>query len=80
AFRAFVDSAWQFIQQAIASAVDALKPVFDAFIAVIHDVWDVIIGIKDFIVGVFTGDWQQAWNGIKEIFAGVWNLIIDYFK
>lgn len=80
AFRAFVDSAWQFIQQAIASAVDALRPVFDAFIAVIHDVWDVIIGIKDFIVGVFTGDWQQAWNGIKEIFAGVWNLIIDYFK
>ncbi len=80
AFRAFVDSAWQFIQQAIASAVDALRPVFDAFIAVIHDVWDVIIGIKDFIVGVFTGDWQQAWNGIKEIFSGVWNLIIDYFK
>lgn len=79
-FRAFVDAAWQFIQQVIAAAVDALRPVFDAFIAVIRDVWDVIIGIKDFIVGVFTGDWQQAWNGIKEIFSGVWNLIIDYFK
>lgn len=79
-FRTFIDGAWQFIQQAIATAVDAIKPIFNDFIAILHDVWDVIIGIKDFIVGVFTGDWQQAWNGIKEIFSGVWNLIIDYFK
>ena len=78
-FRAFIDGAWQSIQQAIATAVDALRPVFDAFIAVIHDVWDVIIGIKDFIVGVFTGDWSQAWEGIKQVFLGVWQAIIGMF-
>lgn len=27
-------------------------------------------GIIDFIVGVFTGDWDKAWNGIKEIVSG----------
>lgn len=30
----------------------------------------------DFIVGVFTGDWQRAWDGIKGIFTGVWNGIV----
>jgi hypothetical protein len=26
-------------------------------------------GIIDFLVGVFTGDWDRAWNGIKKIFG-----------
>lgn len=36
---------------------------------------EVLSGLIDFIVGVFTGDWELAWNGVKEIFDGVWNLI-----
>ena len=27
-------------------------------------------GLIDFITGLFTGNWQQAWNGIKSIFSG----------
>ena len=27
-------------------------------------------GISDFIVGVFTGNWEQAWEGIKSITSG----------
>ena len=27
-------------------------------------------GLIDFITGVFTGNWSQAWNGIKSIFSG----------
>ena len=33
-------------------------------------------GITDFISGVFTGDWNKAWNGVKEVFRGIWNGII----
>lgn len=29
----------------------------------------------DFIVGVFTGDWEKAWNGIESIFSGIWTMI-----
>lgn len=36
---------------------------------------DVLSGIIDFLVGVFTGDWELAWTGIQEIFSGVWELI-----
>lgn len=37
-------------------------------------------GVIDFIAGVFTGDWSRAWNGIKNIFSGIWQTfrgIID---
>ncbi len=33
-------------------------------------------GLLDFVAGVFTGDWERAWNGIKDIFKGVFNGII----
>lgn len=32
--------------------------------------------IIEFITGVFTGDWEQAWEGVKKIFKGIWNSII----
>lgn len=35
----------------------------------------ILRGLIDFIVGVFTGDWNRAWEGIKTIFDGVWNGI-----
>ena len=79
AFRAFVDQAWQFIRQAITAAVEALKPVFDGMVTAVKGVWEIMIGIKDFIVGVFTGDWSQAWEGVKQIFSGVWQAIIGIF-
>lgn len=33
-------------------------------------------GIIEFISGVFTGDWAKAWEGVKDIFKGIWNGII----
>ena len=41
---------------------DTLKPVFT--------------GITDFLTGVFTGDWEKAWNGIGGIVTGIANGII----
>ena len=35
----------------------------------------VLTGVVDFITGVFTGDWDKAWNGIKDIFGGVFDAI-----
>lgn len=28
-------------------------------------------GVIDFIVGVFTGDWERAWSGVVNIFGGI---------
>ena len=37
-------------------------------------------GIIQFIVGVFTGDWDKAWEGIKNIFGGIWEGIVGVVK
>ena len=36
----------------------------------------VFSGLIEFITGVFTGDWERAWNGIKDVFKGLWNSIV----
>lgn len=33
-------------------------------------------GLIKFVSGVFAGDWETAWEGIKDIFRGVWNSIV----
>jgi len=39
----------------------------------IETVLGVIKGLVDVFMGVFTGDWDRAWQGAKEIFGAVWN-------
>lgn len=51
--------------------------VLESLIKIIGDVADTLSGIIDFLVGVFTGDWELAWQGIKEIANGAWSLIKD---
>lgn len=53
------------------TALNVLEIIIDA----IGNLADILSGVIDFIVGVFTGDWEKAWTGIKEIFGGVWELI-----
>ncbi len=52
-----------------------LGGILNGFFANVKAVWDSIKqtfdGIIDFIRGVFAGDWQRAWEGVKEIFGGV---------
>ncbi|WP_075841714.1 phage tail protein [Clostridium perfringens] len=32
---------------------------------------NILSGLIDFIVGVFTGDWSRAWEGVKNIFGNI---------
>ena len=43
--------------------------------SIIGGLIQVLTGIITLITGVFTGKWETAWNGIKDIFAGVFNAI-----
>lgn len=49
-------------------------------IAVISDVLRGLLrilgGIIDFVVGVFTGNWRKAWQGIADIFEGIFDSLI----
>ncbi|EOT29503.1 hypothetical protein C805_00087 [Eubacterium sp. 14-2] len=71
--------------------IPVLTPIFDfignialtaieTITKVIGDIADVLSGVIDFVTGVFTGDWQKAWDGIKKIFSSIWNAIKDVFS
>mgnify|MGYP003289497231 CR=1 FL=1 len=55
--------------------ISFLEPVIQGIIDIIGYVADALGGLIDFIIGVFTGDWERAWNGIKDFFIGIWNAI-----
>ena len=37
-------------------------------------------GVVDFITGIFTGNWEKAWNGIKDIFGGIWDSFVSIVR
>ncbi len=61
------------IMAAFSAIFSAVGEIFMAFLQVIQ-------GVIDFVVGVFTGDWEKAWQGIQEIFTGIWNAVTAFFK
>ena len=56
----------------------------NGFFASVKNIWDsikqVFDGVIDFIRGVFAGDWQRAWEGVKEIFRGTFNAFASLAK
>lgn len=68
----------------IASALSIVGNVFLELFASVAEVVAGILkalgGVIDFIVGVFTGDWKRAWEGVKNIFKGVFEALVGIAK
>lgn len=54
-----------------------LKPFLTMVKNIISHVIDILSGLVKFITGVFTGNWRQAWQGVKDVLKGILNVIID---
>lgn len=54
--------------------------LFESVSEVVAGILEALGGVIDFIVGVFTGDWERAWNGVKEIFKGVFEALVGIAK
>ena len=61
-----------------------LGNILNGFFANVKNIWDsiksVFDGVIDFIRGVFTGDWSRAWEGVKEIFSGIFKALVSIAK
>lgn len=61
-----------------------LAPIFEGAFnqvsVILGSVLDALTGILDVFIGIFTGNWDQAWQGVKEIFGAVWDLIKGTFE
>lgn len=70
--------------QLVGTTVKALMPIVIPIINIIRDAFvnmmRVIQGIVNVVMGIITGNWSQAWNGIKQIGTGVWNYITSAFS
>ena len=61
-----------------------LGDIINAFMKNVENTWNAIKqifqGVLDFIKGVFTGNWKQAWQGVVNIFGGLFNSLINMVK
>lgn len=61
-----------------------LAPVFEGVFQHISDIFtfvtDTILSVLDVFIGLFSGNWEQCWNGIKGIFTGIWNFVVNQFS
>jgi phage-related protein len=87
---AFIRTNWPKIREIIENVTNDIRALWkqwgDEIMAVVRFVFPVvqkmientlkiIQGIVDVVMGVLTGDWRRAWEGIKGIVEGVWAAI-----
>lgn len=79
-----IGSVWEFLKPIIDTIIDVimnvLEPVIDGLCGIIGGIIDALGGVMDFITGVFTGDWNKAWEGIKAFLGGIIDAIASLFR
>lgn len=58
----------QIFSEVLGGAIKGVKKIFEPLSGIFN-------GIVDFVKGVFSGNWEQAWNGVVNIFKNVFNLL-----
>ena len=75
----------------VANVVPVITPILETMVktvsSIIGTIADILSGIMetlggiiDFIAGIFTGDWSLAWQGVQEIFTGIWNALTGFIS
>lgn len=59
--------------EVLGGAIQSIQPIIDALMQVFG-------GLIDFISGVFSGNWEQAWDGVVNMFKGIFNLIPSFVE
>lgn len=71
----FIKTFGPIISGILNSIGDVFFNVFGTIFDIISGVITALRGLIDFIAGVFTGDWEKAWSGLKTFFKGIWDAI-----
>lgn len=86
-----IKSLWDQIANLIGGIVQTISPIVESILSLvgkflenileyIGDLLDAFSGIITFLTGVFSGDWEKAWEGIKDTGLGLWNALLDGIK
>lgn len=75
-----IRDAWNAFITWMQSKNPALAAIFQTIGKLFSDQYNawvkILKGLITFLTGIFTGDWEKAWNGVLEILKGIWNLIV----
>lgn len=72
---------WGLVGEFFASLVTNILELFiHTFEDIFNSVKNVLDGIIELVSGVFTGDWEKAWNGVKKIFSGIFQTLFIIAK
>ena len=75
-----VDTFGPMITTAVNSIFNTVSTIVASVIDIVNGIITVLRGIIEFITGVFSGDWQKAWEGIKKVFKGIWDTLVAVVK
>ena len=64
--KGFITAFYDNMKTTLGGWIDGIKTVFR--------------GLITFLTGVFTNDWDMAWEGVKDIFKGMWNATVSLLE
>ncbi|ALL03441.1 Phage tail length tape-measure protein [Streptococcus anginosus] len=71
---------WPILAPIIEKLGDDFLKTLGLIFDILGQLFEILRGVIDFIVGVFTGDWEMAWQGVLEILHGIFEPIADWFS
>lgn len=86
-----IQFAWPFIQQILTAVMNFASAALPQLLTAVSNIAvniggfiDAIIqvfnGLIEFLTGVFTGNWEQAWQGVCDIFGGIFDALVELAK
>ena len=72
----FVDTFGPGIAGAVSTVIEVLGGFLGTAVDVANGVLEAINGVLKFLIDVFEGDWDSAWQRISDGFKGIWNGIV----
>ena len=68
------------IKVAVAAFVGVFAGIINGVLDVFGGVKSILSGIITFVTGIFTGNWKKAWEGVKDIFGGIFETFTALAK
>ena len=69
---AFWSERMDFLVEILKAAWEIIRQLFVSAFKILKAIWDVFAGI-------FTGDWERVWGGVRDAFAAVWAFVETLF-
>lgn len=83
-FQPFIDFVKGVFQTDWSKSFGTLGTVLNTFLASVKRIWEdiktVFNGIITFITGLFQGNWKKAWQGVSDIFKGIFDGLVTLAK